>query len=75
MGNSKSRIQNQKLLFSFLVRSVLVAEPAILLVFDSPRLLSLVLGSSIIAMFADGAFQSYYFSHLNSLVKRADDGI
>jgi hypothetical protein len=49
---------------------MLAAETAILLVFDSTRLLSLVLGRRIIAVFADCAFERDYVSHILSLIKR-----
>ncbi len=49
---------------------MLVAESAILLVFDSTRLLPLVLGCRIIAVFANSAFERDYVSHILSLIRR-----
>jgi len=52
-------------LAGFLVDRVLVAPAAVFLVFDTPRLLALVLGRGIVASFALGTFQRNNFSHDN----------
>ena len=52
------------------MRSVFVAEAAVLLVLYSTRLLLLVLGSRVIAVFTDRAFECNYVSHISSLVKQ-----
>ena len=68
--NSVLGILNSGSLLGLLVRRVLVAEPAVFLVFYSTRLLSLVLGSRVIAMLANSTLECDNISHDLSFVKR-----